>query len=171
LQLPELRERDLFLGEPGLSLFLDAIQQHPSEDRSYTLPNYSVSLQYVADADGPTVLSTAPRFDAPQTLREHGLYRLLVEKADQHRVTDLPLVICVGSDASPLLTSFPGPNQPETRRVVNEFFGVKPWVSASLQQGFQLPIFNANIVVWEGGHAFWRGETDLQTVLSTLLGK
>ena len=30
---------------------------------------------------------------------------------------------------------------------------------------------NANIVVWEGGHPFWRGETDLQTVLSTLLGK
>ena len=30
---------------------------------------------------------------------------------------------------------------------------------------------NANIVVWEGGHPFWRGETDLQTVRSTLLGK
>jgi hypothetical protein len=30
---------------------------------------------------------------------------------------------------------------------------------------------NANIVVWEGGHPFWRGETDLQTVLSTLLGQ
>ena len=30
---------------------------------------------------------------------------------------------------------------------------------------------NANIVVWESGHPFWRGETDLQTVLSTLLGK
>ena len=31
--------------------------------------------------------------------------------------------------------------------------------------------FNANVVVWEGGHPFWRGETELQTVLSTLLGK
>jgi uncharacterized protein YbjT (DUF2867 family) len=30
---------------------------------------------------------------------------------------------------------------------------------------------NANIAVWEGGHPFWRGETDLDTVLSTLLGK
>ena|SRR5947209_7919513 len=30
---------------------------------------------------------------------------------------------------------------------------------------------NANIVVWEGGQWFWRGETDLQPVLSTLLGK
>jgi uncharacterized protein YbjT (DUF2867 family) len=30
---------------------------------------------------------------------------------------------------------------------------------------------NANIVVWEGGHPFWRGETDLETVLSPLLGK
>jgi uncharacterized protein YbjT (DUF2867 family) len=30
---------------------------------------------------------------------------------------------------------------------------------------------NANIVVWEGGHPFWRAETDLQSVLSTLLGK
>jgi uncharacterized protein YbjT (DUF2867 family) len=28
---------------------------------------------------------------------------------------------------------------------------------------------NANIVVWEGGHPFWRGETELQTVLSTAL--
>jgi uncharacterized protein YbjT (DUF2867 family) len=31
--------------------------------------------------------------------------------------------------------------------------------------------FNTDIVVWEGGHPLWRGETDLQTVLSTLLGK
>jgi uncharacterized protein YbjT (DUF2867 family) len=30
---------------------------------------------------------------------------------------------------------------------------------------------NADIVVWEGGHPFWRGETDLATVLPTLLGR
>ena len=30
---------------------------------------------------------------------------------------------------------------------------------------------NANIVVWEGGHPFWRGETEIERVLSTLLGK
>jgi uncharacterized protein YbjT (DUF2867 family) len=30
--------------------------------------------------------------------------------------------------------------------------------------------FNSDIVVWEGGHPFWRGETELQNVLSTLLG-
>jgi uncharacterized protein YbjT (DUF2867 family) len=29
---------------------------------------------------------------------------------------------------------------------------------------------NADIVAWEGGHPLWRGETDLQTVLATLLG-
>jgi len=30
---------------------------------------------------------------------------------------------------------------------------------------------NADIVVWEGGHPFWRGETEIESVLSTLLGK
>jgi uncharacterized protein YbjT (DUF2867 family) len=30
---------------------------------------------------------------------------------------------------------------------------------------------NAGIVVWEGGHPLWRGETEVQTVLSTLIGK
>ena len=30
---------------------------------------------------------------------------------------------------------------------------------------------NTGIVVWEGGHPLWRGETDIQTVLSALLGK
>jgi uncharacterized protein YbjT (DUF2867 family) len=30
---------------------------------------------------------------------------------------------------------------------------------------------NDDVVVWEGGHPFWRGETDLQTVLSMLLSK
>jgi len=30
---------------------------------------------------------------------------------------------------------------------------------------------NAGIVVWEGGHPLWRGETDAQTVLSTLIGE
>ena len=29
---------------------------------------------------------------------------------------------------------------------------------------------NAGIVVWEGDHLLWRGETDVQTVLSTLIG-
>src|SRR6202162_3685016 len=28
---------------------------------------------------------------------------------------------------------------------------------------------NANLVVWEGGHPLWRGETDVQTVLLTLI--
>jgi len=30
---------------------------------------------------------------------------------------------------------------------------------------------NVGTVVWEGGHPLWRGETDLETVLSTLIGK
>jgi len=30
---------------------------------------------------------------------------------------------------------------------------------------------NADVVVWEGGHPLWRGETGLQSVLSTLIGK
>ncbi len=30
---------------------------------------------------------------------------------------------------------------------------------------------NAGIVVWEGGHPLWRGQTDIQTVLSPLLGE
>jgi uncharacterized protein YbjT (DUF2867 family) len=30
---------------------------------------------------------------------------------------------------------------------------------------------NAGIVVWEGGHPLWRGETDVQTILATLIGK
>ena len=30
---------------------------------------------------------------------------------------------------------------------------------------------NTGVVVWEGGHPLWRGETDIQTVLSALLGK
>ena len=30
---------------------------------------------------------------------------------------------------------------------------------------------NTGIVVWERGHPLWRGETDIQTVLSALLRK
>jgi len=30
---------------------------------------------------------------------------------------------------------------------------------------------NAGLVVWEGGHPLWRGETDIQTVLSTVIGR
>jgi len=30
---------------------------------------------------------------------------------------------------------------------------------------------NTDVVVWEGGHPLWRGETDIEAVLSTLLGK
>ena len=30
---------------------------------------------------------------------------------------------------------------------------------------------NTGVVVWEGGHPLWRGETDIEVVLSALLGK
>ena len=30
---------------------------------------------------------------------------------------------------------------------------------------------NTGVVVWEGGHPLWRGETDIEAVLSALLGK
>src|SRR5260221_11365012 len=30
---------------------------------------------------------------------------------------------------------------------------------------------NTGVVVWEGGHPQWRGETDVETVLSTLIGE
>lgn len=81
LRLPELRERGLFLREPGLSSFLDAVQRHPSEDRSYVSPHYSVSLHYIARADGRYVFTTAPRLEVPETSGEHALYRLLVGAA------------------------------------------------------------------------------------------
>jgi uncharacterized protein YbjT (DUF2867 family) len=46
---------------------------------------------------------------------------------------------------------------------------------ATLERAFSgaegVYVLHTNVVVWEGGHLFWRGETDLQTVLSTLLGR
>jgi len=155
LRLPDAQERKSFLKEPGLRLFLDAIQDHESEDRCYLSPIYSISIHYNAREAGPYLASSRPVLEAPENLAEHALYRLLGRKARQHDV-DLPCVVCVAGDRSQILSYPSGPGQLRTRDAVNELFARSGAVAAV-------------IIVAIKPNEFGRGETFLNPNARTRL--
>lgn len=129
LRLPDLHERRKFLTEPGLASFLDAIQAGSSQERSYVSPNYSISIYYSPRGEGPYSFSSSPVLEAPRSVAQHALYRLLAEKARQHDV-DMPLVACVAGDQSPVLSSLTAPGQPRIQHVINAVFARSRSLSA-----------------------------------------
>lgn len=129
LRLPDLHERRQFLNEPSLASFLAAIQAVPSEERSYMSPSYSISIHYSPGGEGPYSISSGPALEAPRSVAQHALYRLLMEKTRQHEVV-LPLVACIGSIQSPALAFLTAPGQPRARDVINAVFSKSRSLSA-----------------------------------------
>lgn len=128
LRLPDLQQRKEFLKDPGLVAFLEAIQAEPTQERSCVPGEYSIAIHYTPTGEGPYAFSSGPVLEAPRDVRQHALYRLLVEKARQHDV-DLPHVVCVGSDRSPALSLMAAPG-PRGRDAINALFGRSGELSA-----------------------------------------
>lgn len=115
--LPELHKKKEFLREPGLRNFLDQIKLKPDERNSYTHPYYSLVISYLPHETGPFLSGGGLVEESPKVVEEHAVYRVLKEKARQHRVQG-PRIVCVGSDESPALTRVTWPAQINMREAI-----------------------------------------------------
>lgn len=129
--MPELHERKIFLKDSGISRFFDNICSAPNEEHSFSSNQYSIAFFYIPNATGPYLSGSGLVQEAPRTVKEHAVYRVLKGKARQHSVYG-PRIICIGSDQSPVLSSLTGPGQPTVRDAVKAAFCENRSLSAAI---------------------------------------
>jgi hypothetical protein len=113
-RLPDLNERKKFLKNADLVKFFEGITINPGIGHRCSLSDYTVVVSFLPNAQGPFLSSRGLVQESPRRLKEHAVYRVLKNKADQHNVLG-PRVICLGSDQSPVLTSSPVSNYGQLR--------------------------------------------------------
>ena len=116
--LPGLHERNKFLKEPQVRNFFQTIDDKPEQSFSIKHSTYSVELIYNPKGEGP-FLSTGGGLvqEAPKTIKEHAVFRVLIAKARQHQVQG-PRLICIASDQSPALSRLVRPGPPKVEDAV-----------------------------------------------------
>lgn len=130
-RLPELNERKKFLKDHVIVKFFEDVIANPNANHNCSLSNYTISISYSPNAQGPYSSSGGLVQEAPKVVKEHAVYRVLREKARQHNVAG-PLVICIGSDQSPALSSLTGPGQPKITDAVSAAFYEHRSISAAI---------------------------------------
>lgn len=102
--LPNLHERKKFLKEQQVCYFFERINRNPWQSYSIKHAEYSVEFTYSPEKEGPYILTGGgPVQEAPKTVKEHAVYRVLKAKARQHKVEG-PRLVWIGSDQSPVLS-------------------------------------------------------------------
>ena len=116
--LPGLHEKNKFSRDPVIRTFFNTIKNQPEQSFTIKHRTYSLELFYSPKGKGP-YLSTGGGLaqEAPKTVKEHAVYRVLKEKTRQHHVEG-PRLVCIGSDQSPALSNFVGPGTPKVRDAV-----------------------------------------------------
>jgi hypothetical protein len=105
LKLPDQHKKRDFLQDPELISFFEHITSNPQKEHRCSLSQYSVSIEYRPNAIGPNRSWSGLVEEAPRTIDEHAVYRVLRAKSSQHDVAG-PHIVCVGSDVSPVLSRF-----------------------------------------------------------------
>ncbi len=99
--LPKLHEKKKFLQDSEIIGFFETIKQFPSQKYSFKHSYYSLKLIYDPKRDGPFISSGGLVQEAPKTVKENNVYRVLDNKRRQHNV---PRLIFLGSDQSPIFS-------------------------------------------------------------------
>ncbi|MCG9893038.1 MAG: hypothetical protein MH252_18445 [Thermosynechococcaceae cyanobacterium MS004] len=68
--------------------------------------------------------------EVPKIVKEHAVYRVLKQKARQHRKVQGPILVCIGSDQSPVLSDYSG--RPTFRDAVDSAFGETTSLSGAI---------------------------------------
>ena len=131
--LPQLHEKNKIVNHPELNSFYSEIKNYPGLYHSCQLNPYSIKVDYDPNYQGPYVTSRGLQQEAPKTVEEHAVFRILTKKANQHKV-DGPYVICIGSDQSPALSSLQGASSGtvSSENSIRKFFSNHSSVSAVL---------------------------------------
>lgn len=101
--LPELNEGPQFLKNTEVKQFFEAIQSQPKDTHGCTLSRYTVAVTYMPTAQGPWITSGGLAMEYPKSVKEHGVYRKLKDKATQVSSAE-PMIVCVGGDRTPALS-------------------------------------------------------------------
>lgn len=130
--LPSLHEKKQFLKGIDVKSFFEAIGQSSTQGFSRKHSKYSITFTYSPNREGP-YLSTGGGLvqEAPKTVKEHAVYRVLKEKARQHQVQG-PRLVCLGSDQSHALSSMVGPGNPKARDAVIAVFNESRSLSGAI---------------------------------------
>jgi len=105
-KLPALDERKRFLRDSSVRDFFNSIEENSSQRLAIKHSLYSMELIYTPQDSGPFSHHSGLTQEAAQTEKEHVIYRILKKKAKQHREVQHPLVVLMGSDQSPVFSSF-----------------------------------------------------------------
>jgi uncharacterized protein YbjT (DUF2867 family) len=140
------------------------------------MENWGGSLQAVEQGVLPTFLLADKAIPMVAT-RDIGTAaaRLLAEGGNGKRVIELAGPRSTHRAMSLQPSSESSENRSLPSRHPRRRWHLPSWVQARTLSGLTRLTqelthgLNADIVVWEGGHPFWRGETELQPVLSTAL--
>lgn len=128
-KLPAEHELSRFFKDNRVRAFFEALQANPTAPSTCDMrPDYTVLLGY--DPTGRTLNSGLVE-DAPRAIPEHGVYRKLEEKADQHRDVPGPYVVCLGSDRSPTVGQLRAPGSISEQQAVAAAFTKWPRLSAA----------------------------------------
>ena len=119
--LPKLHEQKKFIVNCEIVDFFNLIIEQPEEQHYHKMSHYTIQLSYLPKATGPYLSYRGVAQEAPQTVKEHAVYRTLREKARQHNVSG-PRVVCIGSDQSPVIAGLREPGQPSISEAIRTAF-------------------------------------------------
>lgn len=130
-KLPELNERKQFLHSQEIKNFFEGIVNKPNVHHRIDSSDYTLSIAYSPNAKGPYRTSGGLAQEAPTSVEEHAVFRVLKEKAKQHDVSG-PRIICIGSDQSPALSRMRGPREVRLEDALNVIFSKNQSLSATI---------------------------------------
>ena len=105
--LPKEHEKAQFLSQAEVVDFFNRIVLESPIPFRVNLPLHTVVLHYdpgAATRPGATVGYGGSLTESPKEITEHGAYRAVMQKLDQHTVEG-PHIVCIGSDVSHALSS------------------------------------------------------------------
>ena len=141
LKLPKLNERKIFLADSEIETFFKQILNNPSKKQKISLTHYSMILEYNPLAHGPYLSWSGVLLETPHTVEQHAVYRVLKDKAKQHKMNE-PHIVCIGSDSNRVLS-----NNYALESAIHEAFKMNTSITASIIVSFK--DVRSKIIGWE----------------------
>jgi hypothetical protein len=162
-ELPALHQRKIFLNEPEVVYFFESIKKDTFKGFSIKLSKYSVELIYSPQDTGPFYHGGGLAQEVPKIVKEHAVYRVLKGKARQHRQVKGAILVCIGSDQSPVLSDYS--TRPTFRDAVDSAFSE----TSSLSGAIILKIEDSHDIFQSGLNRRARGELLANSTANELL--
>lgn len=130
-RLPAEHERSKFLADQEVIDFFRCAQASPNSRFDTPLTRYTVTLTALPEGASAASLGGGLVQEVAKTVQQHAVFRILRQKRKQHNLEE-PRLVCIGSDASPALSSLGGRTGPGIRHAVDAAFRASQGLSGAL---------------------------------------